>query len=60
LKDNDIRLTAYVPADAFTPLIAGASADNYFLPVGARHEDEAIGARRSAGLEIYIRRRARA
>jgi hypothetical protein len=52
LKDNDIRLTAYVPADAFTPLIAGASADNYFLPVGARHEDEAIGARRSAGLEI--------
>jgi sulfopyruvate decarboxylase TPP-binding subunit len=52
LKDNDIRLTAYVPDNAFTPLIAGVSADNYFLPVGARREDGAIGAGRSAGLEI--------
>lgn len=43
LKDNDIRLIAYVPDNVLTPLIAGVSADNYFLPVGATREDEAIG-----------------
>jgi hypothetical protein len=35
LKGNDIRLTAYVPDNVLTPLIAGAGADNYFLPVSA-------------------------
>ena len=43
MKDNDIRLIAYVPDNVLTPLIAGVSADNYFLPVGATREDEAIG-----------------
>jgi sulfopyruvate decarboxylase alpha subunit len=43
LKDNDIRLVSYVPDNVLTPLIAGAAADNYFLPVGATREDEAIG-----------------
>ena len=43
LKDNDIRLIAYVPDNVLTPLIAGVSADNYFLPVSATREDEAIG-----------------
>ena len=43
LKDNDIRLIAYVPDNVLTPLIAGVSADNYFLPVNATREDEAIG-----------------
>jgi sulfopyruvate decarboxylase alpha subunit len=43
LKDNDIRLIAYVPDNVLTPLIAGVNADNYFLPVGATREDEAIG-----------------
>jgi sulfopyruvate decarboxylase alpha subunit len=43
LKDNDIRLIAYVPDNVLTPLLAGVSADNYFLPVGATREDEAIG-----------------
>jgi hypothetical protein len=28
LKDNDIRLIAYVPDNVLTPLIAGVSADN--------------------------------
>jgi hypothetical protein len=27
LKDNDIRLIAYVPDNVLTPLIAGVSAD---------------------------------
>jgi Thiamine pyrophosphate enzyme, C-terminal TPP binding domain len=43
LKDNDIRLIGYVPDNVLTPLIEGISADNYFMPVGATHEDEAIG-----------------
>ncbi len=43
LKDNDIRLTAYVPDNVLTPLIAGVCDDNYFLPVAATREDEAIG-----------------
>ena len=44
LKDNDIRLVAYVPDNVLTPLIAGAAADNYFMSVGATREDEALGA----------------
>src|SRR5690349_25157766 len=43
LKDNDIRLIAYVPDNVLTPLLAGVNADNYFLPVGATREDEAVG-----------------
>jgi sulfopyruvate decarboxylase TPP-binding subunit len=43
LKDNDIRLVSYVPDNVLTPLIAGCTADNYFMPVGATREDEAIG-----------------
>jgi sulfopyruvate decarboxylase TPP-binding subunit len=42
LKDNDIRLIAYVPDNVLTPLIAGVGADNYFLPVSATREDEAL------------------
>jgi sulfopyruvate decarboxylase alpha subunit len=44
LKDNDIRLISYVPDNVLTPLIAGVAADNYFHPLGATREDEAIGA----------------
>jgi sulfopyruvate decarboxylase alpha subunit len=43
LKDNDIRLVSYVPDNVLTPLIKGVTADNYFLPVNATREDEAIG-----------------
>jgi sulfopyruvate decarboxylase alpha subunit len=43
LKDNEVRLVTYVPDNVLTPLIAGASADNYFVPVVATREDEAIG-----------------
>jgi sulfopyruvate decarboxylase TPP-binding subunit len=43
LKDNDVRLVAYVPDNVLTPLLAGVAADNYFMPVCATREDEAIG-----------------
>ena len=43
LKDNEVRLVTYVPDNVLTPLIAGVSADNYFMPVVATREDEAIG-----------------
>jgi sulfopyruvate decarboxylase alpha subunit len=43
LKDNEVRLVTYVPDNVLTPLIVGASADNYFMPVVATREDEAIG-----------------
>jgi sulfopyruvate decarboxylase TPP-binding subunit len=43
LKDNDIRLIGYVPDNVLTPLIKGVGADNYFMPVNATREDEAIG-----------------
>jgi len=43
LKDNDVRLVAYVPDNVLTPLIAGVTSDNYFMPVCATREDEAIG-----------------
>ena len=41
LKDNDVRLIAYVPDNVLTPLLKGVSADNYFLSVGATRKDEA-------------------
>ncbi len=44
LKDNDVRLIAYVPDNVLTPLLGGVAADNYFMPLGATREDEAIGA----------------
>ena len=31
LKDNDVRLIAYVPDNVLTPLVKGVGADNYFL-----------------------------
>jgi sulfopyruvate decarboxylase TPP-binding subunit len=43
LKDNEVRLVSYVPDNVLTPLIAGAAADNYFMPIVATREDEAIG-----------------
>src|SRR5438132_7498753 len=43
LKDNDVRLVTYVPDNVLTPLIKGVTADNYFMPVTATREDEAIG-----------------
>jgi sulfopyruvate decarboxylase alpha subunit len=43
LKDNDVRLVAYVPDNVLTPLLKGVSADNYFMAVGASREDEALG-----------------
>ena len=43
LKDNDVRLVTYVPDNVLTPLIDGVTADNYFMPVNATREDEAIG-----------------
>jgi sulfopyruvate decarboxylase alpha subunit len=43
LKANDVRLVAYVPDNVLTPLIAGVTSDNYFMPVNATREDEAVG-----------------
>jgi sulfopyruvate decarboxylase TPP-binding subunit len=43
LKDNDVRFVAYVPDNVLTPLIAGVTADNYFISVNATREDEALG-----------------
>ena len=43
LKDNDVRLIAYVPDNVLTPLIEGVTADNYFMAVCATREDEALG-----------------
>jgi sulfopyruvate decarboxylase alpha subunit len=43
LKENDVRLVTYVPDNVLTPLIKGASADNYFISIGTTREDEAIG-----------------
>ena len=42
LKDNDVRLVTYVPDNVLTPLLKGVTSDNYFLPVGATREDEAM------------------
>ena len=43
LKDNDVRLVTYVPDNVLIPLIAGVTADDYFLSAVATREDEAIG-----------------
>ena len=43
LKHNDVRLIGYVPDNVLTPLIKGATSDNYFMSIGATREDEAIG-----------------
>ena len=43
LKTNDVRLVSYVPDNVLTPLIQGITDDNYFIPVCATREDEAIG-----------------
>ena len=43
LKDNDIRLVAYVPDNILTPLLKGVSADNSFRSVCTTREDEAVG-----------------
>ncbi len=43
LKENDVRLVSYVPDNVLKPLLAGVNADNYFMPVSATREDEAVG-----------------
>ncbi len=43
LKDNEVRLVAYVPDNVLTPLVNGAVGDEYFIAVGATREDEAVG-----------------
>jgi sulfopyruvate decarboxylase TPP-binding subunit len=48
LKDNGVRLITYVPGNVLTPVMVDVSADNYFLPVVAPREDEAIRALRSS------------
>ncbi|HEX3505343.1 MAG TPA: decarboxylase [Xanthobacteraceae bacterium] len=42
LKNNDVRLVGYVPDNVLTPLLKGVTSDNYFMPVNATREDEAI------------------
>ena len=43
LKENEVRLVTYVPDNVLTPLIEGITGDNYFVPINATREDEAIG-----------------
>jgi sulfopyruvate decarboxylase alpha subunit len=43
LKENDVRLVAYVPDNVLAPLIREVISDNDFVPVAATREDEAIG-----------------
>jgi len=43
LKDNDVRLVAYVPDNVLTPLLNSLTADNYFRSVCTTRQDEAIG-----------------
>jgi sulfopyruvate decarboxylase alpha subunit len=43
LKENDVRLVTYVPDNVLTPLIKGATSDNYFISVCTTREDEAVG-----------------
>ena len=43
LKENDVRLVTYVPDNVLTPLITGATTDNYFTSACATREDEAVG-----------------
>jgi sulfopyruvate decarboxylase alpha subunit len=43
LRENEIRLVAYVPDNVLTPLIKGVTANNDFVPIVATREDEAVG-----------------
>ena len=43
LKNNEVRFVTYVPDNVLTPLIKGVTSDNYFVPVNATREDEAVG-----------------
>ena len=43
LKENSVRLVAYVPDNILAPLISGAAADPDFLSIGTTREDEAVG-----------------
>jgi sulfopyruvate decarboxylase TPP-binding subunit len=42
-EKNDVRFISYVPDNVLTPLIKGVTSDNYFIPVNATCEDEAMG-----------------
>jgi sulfopyruvate decarboxylase TPP-binding subunit len=42
-KKNDVRFISYVPDNVLTPLIKGVTSDNYFIPVNATRENEAMG-----------------
>lgn len=42
-KAHDIRLVTYVPDKVLVPLIDGVRADDYFTPLTATREEEAIG-----------------
>jgi sulfopyruvate decarboxylase TPP-binding subunit len=43
LKNNGVRLVGYVPDNVLTPLLKGVTSDNYFMPINATREDEALG-----------------
>lgn len=43
LKENDVRLIAYVPDKVLVPLIEGVEGDDFFRPVTATREEEAVG-----------------
>ncbi len=43
LKENGVRLVAYVPDNILAPLVSGAATDDHFISVGATREDEAVG-----------------
>ncbi len=43
LKDNDVRLVAYVPDNVLRPLIEGIHADPFFTAFTCAREEEAVG-----------------
>lgn len=43
LKDNDVRLVAYVPDNVLRPLIEGIHADPFFIAFTCAREEEAVG-----------------
>ncbi|PJX26686.1 decarboxylase [Advenella sp. S44] len=43
LKDNDVRLIAYVPDKVLAPLISRLYADDFFTVVNSAQEEEALG-----------------
>src|ERR1700681_4788932 len=43
LKNNDVRLVAYVPDKILVPLIDGVRADPFFTALCATREEEAVG-----------------